>query len=123
MFAQTVTGPVDVSELGFTLPHEHVLFDTTCFVHDVDDPWKQEIAKQLVTLENCAELRREPLMSRDNAYFMDEDVAARELELFSRAGGRTIVDVSPPALGRNALALRRLAQRTGVNIVASTGHY
>jgi phosphotriesterase-related protein len=132
MHAMTVLGAVDASSLGFTLPHEHVMFDSTCFF-DAEDPifgrkeplppWKLEIARRGVCLETVGELRRDPMLTRDNLILDDEEVAVRELELFRDAGGRTVVDVSPVELGRHAVMFRRLAERTGLNIIAATGHY
>jgi predicted metal-dependent phosphotriesterase family hydrolase len=70
----------------------------------------------------------EHLMTRPAARFGDdlrlddEDRAAKELERFRAAGGRAIVDATTPEFGRDPQALRRLAGRTGVHVVASTGH-
>jgi phosphotriesterase-related protein len=70
----------------------------------------------------------EHLMTRPAARFGedlrldDEDRAANELERFRAAGGRAIVDATTPEFGREPQALRRLAGRTGVHVVASTGH-
>ena len=132
MRAMTVSGPVDVEQLGLTLPHEHIMFDSTCF-YDAADPtfsrkeklpaWKLEVMERGVTIETVGELNRDPMLARDNLILDDEDVAARELELFRDAGGGTIVDVSPAEMGRHPEAFRRLAERTGLNIVAATGHY
>jgi 5-phospho-D-xylono-1,4-lactonase len=58
----------------------------------------------------------------DDLRLDDEDRTAEELERFRAAGGGAIVDVTTPEVGRDALALRRLAERIGVHIVASTGH-
>ncbi len=119
----TVLGPVSRDDLGFTLPHEHLLFDITAALRPPDEEWKREYATQPVTLETTGAIRRDPMICRDNLILRDEDVAASELDRFRRAGGAAIVDVTPPALGRDAAALRRLSERTGVHIVASTGHY
>jgi len=128
----TVTGPVDTEQLGLTLPHEHIMFDSTCFF-DAEDPtfsrqeglppWKVEVMKRGVTLETVGELRRDPMLARDNLILDDEDVAVRELELFRESGGRTVVDVSPAEMGRRPATFRRIAERTGLNVIASTGHY
>jgi phosphotriesterase-related protein len=123
MAVLTVLGPVDAAELGFTLPHEHLLFDLTVFLHEPDEEWKREYANKPVTMETTGAVRRDPTICRDNLILRDEDVAARELERFRQAGGGTIIDLTPPALGRDPAALRRLSERTGVRIVASTGHY
>ena len=52
----------------------------------------------------------------------DEDRAAEELERFRAAGGGTLVDATTPEFGRDLDALRRPASRTGVHVVACTGH-
>ncbi|MGH8874468.1 MAG: phosphotriesterase family protein [Acidimicrobiia bacterium] len=52
----------------------------------------------------------------------DEHRAARELEIFRQAGGGTVVELTTPELGRRPAGLRRLSERTGVHIVATTGH-
>jgi 5-phospho-D-xylono-1,4-lactonase len=52
----------------------------------------------------------------------DEDRTAEELGRFRAAGGGAIVEATTPEFGRDLQALRRLAERTGVHIVAVTGH-
>ena len=52
----------------------------------------------------------------------DEDRAVDELGRFRAVGGRAIVEVTTAEFGRDVAALRRLAERTGVRVVASTGH-
>jgi phosphotriesterase-related protein len=123
MTVMTVLGPVDEEQLGFTLPHEHLLFDLSVFLHEPDEDWKREYADAPVTMATTGALRRDPTICRDNLILRDEDIAAAELARFTAAGGAAIVDLTPPALGRDPAALRRLSQRAGVHIVASTGHY
>jgi phosphotriesterase-related protein len=123
MHAMTVLGPVDAAELGFTLPHEHVLFDTTVFLMEPDEEWKRELAEGPVTMETTGAIRRDPAICRDNMVHRDEEVGLAELARFRKAGGRTIVDVSPPALGRDPEALRRLSEASGLHIIGATGHY
>ena len=93
-FVRTVTGDVAPSELGVTYTHEHAL------ARPAGD-WA----------------RGDPDLVLD-----DEDRAAAELDLFRSVGGATIVDVTTAELGRDAEGLRRLALRTGVKLVAATGH-
>ncbi|MGH2663463.1 MAG: phosphotriesterase family protein [Actinomycetota bacterium] len=52
----------------------------------------------------------------------DEDRSALDLEMFLRVGGRGLVDATTEELGRNPEGLRRLSARTGVHVVACTGH-
>ncbi len=42
---------------------------------------------------------------------------------FIAAGGRTIVDLTPRGAGDDPLGLRRIAEATGLNIIASSGYY
>lgn len=52
----------------------------------------------------------------------DEDKMASELDAFVELGGSGILEATVPEFGRSPEGLRRLAGRTGVNIVAVTGH-
>lgn len=113
----TVRGDVNADQLGITLPHEHL------FINLMRD-------YRLAGLLN------------------DPDVMAEEVDLFLAAGGGTIVDVTTAEITRganggllddeadrdmafddgtrsraNVRALLTLSERTGVNVVAGTGHY
>jgi len=91
----TVLGSVDPSTLGFTLPHEH----TQCALWHISDRW------------DYWELTR------------DEPLILEELRLLREAGGRTLVDVTLPGIGRDPAWLVRVAQRSGLNIVMGGGWY
>lgn len=58
----------------------------------------------------------------DDLRLDDEDLAAEELDSFRSAGGGAIVDATTHEFGRDAECLRRLATRTGVDVVGTTGH-
>lgn len=118
----TLAGPVPADQLGLTLPHEHILFDTTAWLIEPSDD-KAWMTDAPLTLETRAEIADDPLLSRENLLFTDEDVAAGELTDFRESGGGTIVDVTPPAMGRDVAALKRLADATNVGVVVGTGHY
>jgi phosphotriesterase-related protein len=119
---QGVGGPIAAGDLGFTLPHEHILFDTTAWLLDPPDG-KAWLTDAPLTLETRSEVADDPLLSRHNLLFQDEDVAAAELGDFRDAGGGTIIDVTPPAMGRDVAAVKRVADESGVNVVVGTGHY
>jgi predicted metal-dependent phosphotriesterase family hydrolase len=53
----------------------------------------------------------------------DEEAIADELRDYRRRGGSTLVDVTLPAIGRDPERLRRLASRTGIQIVMGCGWY
>jgi phosphotriesterase-related protein len=91
----TVSGPIPPERVGFTLPHEH----TGIHLWHVPDRW------------DYWELTP------------DEETLGDELRDFRRRGGSTLVDLTLPGLGRDPERLRRMATRTGVQIVMGTGWY
>jgi phosphotriesterase-related protein len=94
---QTVTGPVQASQLGLTLIHEHVLFGYPGWHGDVTlGPFDREacLAAGIVMAEK--------LKSR---------------------GVRTILDATPNETGRDPEILREISERTGVQFLCSTGYY
>jgi len=60
---------------------------------------------------------------KDNYILVDVDLAIEELKPFKRMGGNSLVDLTLPGAGRDVLALRRISEDTGVNIIAGTGWY
>ena len=92
---QTVRGPIDPADLGFTLPHEH----TAISLWHVPDRW------------DYWELTR------------DEPIIAEELGRFAGAGGRTVVDLTLPGVGRDPAWLVRLSELTGLHVVMGCGWY
>jgi phosphotriesterase-related protein len=91
----SVSGPIPPERIGFTLPHEH----TGIYLWHVAgrfDYWELT---------------------------PDEDALADELRDFRRRGGSTLVDLTLPGVGRDPERLRRLAGRTGVQLVMGCGWY
>lgn len=91
---QTVMGPVDSSQLGFTLMHEHLMLRS----ENVHEQWPH-----LEDLDARA-----------------DDVAMKVNDAGSR-GVATIVDATAPNMTRDVPRLRRIAEQTGVHIIYSTG--
>ena len=89
----TVTGEVEPSELGVTLPHEHVIHQA-CLHSGKPDNLCIEVA-----------------------------LVARELIAFRKSGGSTICDVTPLGLGRDPAALQEVSRQSGVQIVSGLGLY
>ena len=94
--AQTVLGPVAAPQLGLTLAHEHIMVD-------------------FAGAEVVAPSRYEPEA-------VHAAVLPRLREVYA-VGVRTIVDGTSRFLGRDAAIYRRLAQTSGVHIIAATGLY
>jgi phosphotriesterase-related protein len=121
--AQTVLGLVAPESLGVTMPHEHVLVDLSCMFDPPTEASERRRAHSPFSLENLDWIRTHYFRHRENLLVDDEDTAAAELRLFKAAGGSTIVDVTPPGIGRDPLGLARVARVSGVNIVMATGFY
>lgn len=96
MPVNTVLGPVDASDLGPTLPHEHVGVRTP----GIQEAWPE-------TYDRDAHRR----------------AAAETLGAAYAAGIRTIVDPAPADLGRDVLLMQDVARDTGMHIVCATGVY
>jgi predicted metal-dependent phosphotriesterase family hydrolase len=92
--ARTVLGDVDVSTLGITNAHEHVM-----------------IRSGLILI-------REPNFRLDNP-----DKSVEELRDFRAFGGGTVVDATPIGVGRDPDSLRLISRDSGLQIVAATGFH
>ena len=93
---QTVKGPVDTSELGATLMHEHIFVLSPEIAQNYDTSWDEEAAVA--------------------------DAVARLKELKS-TGIDTIVDLTVVGLGRYIPRIQRIAEQVDINIVVATGLY
>ena len=91
----TVTGPIDASQIGFTLPHEHTYCQLWMAHHRFDFPNQLE----------------------------DDDVFADELRVFKAQGGTCLVDLTLREIGRKPEKLRQLSMATGVAVVMGCGWY
>ena len=87
------------------------------------DATMQHRARQPLSLENLGWVRYNHYSNLDNLTVLDEEVAIREAQLFRRAGGGTIVDVTTIGIGRNPVALARVARDVGINIIMGAGFY
>jgi phosphotriesterase-related protein len=62
-----------------------------------------------------------PHACADNGRLDDPLVMAQELERFVESGGRTVVDCTPPGVGRDPRVLREISRMSGVNVVMGSG--
>jgi phosphotriesterase-related protein len=120
----TVNGPVAPEQLGISLMHEHLFCDLWKEVV-IDNTTPAEdlvLVDQKLSLGNLG-LARDGRPIHDNYILDDEALITEEVMEFQKMGGRTIVEVSSIGLGRDPLALQRVANATGLNIVMGTGWY
>jgi len=121
----TVLGTIDSSDLGVTLPHEHILNDVTSWWQRTTsvglDP--DEFATSPVTMDLLWDLKHDPFGNRDNCALDDVATATEEVARFAALGGGTIIDPTGLGVGRDLTGLQVVSRATGVNIVAGTGFY
>lgn len=121
----TIAGEVDPSELGVTLTHEH-LFTASPLNSWFVQPTSEEgraFAESEVTLENLAAIRYRPFGNKSNLQVYDVPTVIDEVAAFQRAGGGTIVDLTPEGLGRDVSKLREVQRSTGVQLITGCGYY
>ena len=90
----SVLGPLDTSDLGFTLSHEHVLVASAGIQH---------VYPEFIDREGTIEK------------------AVAQLTQAYGEGLRTIVDVTTIDLGRDIRMLEEVSRETGVQIICATG--
>ena len=122
----TVRGPIAPGELGFTSMHEHILYDGSIYRRKYEAllPEDPPVAPDdPVAIENIGLLRHNIIMSWDAVSMRDEGTMAAETADFKASGGDAMVDMSVPGLRSDLPAIRRISEKTGVHIVATTGLY
>ncbi len=123
MTVNTVCGAITREQLGIVAPHEHVLLDQSNHYKAVPTPGITDPENQKVEMWNLGILSRDCFALKDNTILDDEAVQTEEVAYFKKAGGGTLVDASLPGIGRNPHVLRRVAEKTGLNIIMGTGFY
>lgn len=92
-FIRTVSGDIDPSDMGVTYAHDHI--------YCIPQLWKEK---------------------GDLDLLLDSPEASQaELELFARAGGRTIYDATAIDYGRDVGTVKRIADAAGVQVIATAG--
>jgi phosphotriesterase-related protein len=119
----TVTGPIDPDDLGITLMHEHVFIDASSWWRGPESGASALVASGPVDVSIIGELRMDPFSNKDNCVLSDAQAAAEELGRFRDLGGRTVVDTTGVGIGRDPLALRRVSEATGLQVVMGSGFY
>ncbi|MGE5596673.1 MAG: phosphotriesterase [Hyphomicrobiales bacterium] len=92
----TLRGPVDTASLGRTLMHEHVAIRTPGIGENWPELWVED---------------------------REVDIAEKKLNTLSSKGIGTIVDLTTADMGRDLHYLKRVAERTTINVVLATGVY
>ncbi|MEP3438887.1 MAG: hypothetical protein ABJN75_19215 [Hoeflea sp.] len=92
-FVRTVSGDIPPSAMGVTYAHDHI--------YCIPQLWKEK---------------------GDVDLLLDSpDASQAELELFAKAGGRTIYDATAIDYGRDVGVVKRIADAAGVQVIATAG--
>ena len=120
----TVRGPIEPGELGTTIMHEHLFIALLKNVAPDENTPTSDLAlsDQKLTLENLS-LARERRPVLDNWVLSDERLAIDEAMEYRKRGGDTIVEVTSTGIHRDPVALLRVSNATGLNIVMGAGWY
>lgn len=120
----TVLGPIAVEDLGVTLVHEHILSDVGGNGPEPVEAARKALFHHPLTIDILGDVRALPQSNRDNQLLTDVDLMASEVAKYGQSGGRSMVDPTTDALmGRDVGGLQEISRRSGVNIIASAGHY
>lgn len=95
-FTNSVKGKINVSDLGMTLIHEHVLVDFIGADKITPDRW-----------------RHEDVIKKVLPYLLG----------IKKRGIQSLLECTPAYLGRDVLLLQKLADKSGLNILTNTGYY
>lgn len=118
-----VEGRMEPDQLGITSVHEHAFIDMQNWFVMPDKANERRLAEQPVSLENLWYIRRNYDNNRDNFFLGSTEVAIDEMSQFYRAGGDTIVDVTPKGIGQDPEQVRGIGRSTGIQFVHGTGYY
>jgi phosphotriesterase-related protein len=95
-FTNSVRGKINVSDLGMTLIHEHVLVDFIGADKITPDRWNHEdVIKKVLP------------------YLLE----------IKEKGIQSFVECTPAYIGRDVLLLQKLSEKSGLNILTNTGYY
>ena len=120
---QTVLGPIPSAEAGITLPHEHLITDLTLYLEAPADPDDEEWAAAPFTVDQRWRIISNCNTNRDNLRLDDPSLMLEELQPFTDAGGRTLVDLTTRGLDPRPETVADIARRSGLNVVLGAGYY
>ena len=133
--AMTVRGPIAPGKLGTTLMHEHIYSNFTGY-YELTLPMYDKVDKEKyfatspeakIQMEDLAYLNMGGfIFSKDGWNLAEKRLMEREITSFAKSGGHSILEVTPWGKGQDDdfhTTLRELSEKTGVNIICSTGLY
>jgi len=123
-YVQTVKGRIDPEQLGITMPHEHLLWDQTCWwAGEPEELSLREFVHQPVSMEILGQIYYHAHRHLDNIRQFSVELAISEAMWLKRAGGSALVDVTSLGIGRDPRALLAISEVTGLHVIMGSGYY
>ncbi|XP_053569961.1 phosphotriesterase-related protein [Bombina bombina] len=120
---QTVLGPINPNQLGYTLTHEHLTMTFNC-CYCPPPAHQKAMADEPILMKHLFWLKQNPYSNKENILLNQEVEAIKEELLFFKAvGGGTIVENTTTGISRDIKTLKKLAEETRVNIISGAGFY
>lgn len=122
---QTVLGCIDPSQVGITHCHEHLSMTFNCSYHPAPKG-KESMEEAPIDMGNIRWIQQYPYSHKSNLLFNDPETESgvfNDVKRFKELGGSTLVDNTTIGIDRNMQFQKKVAQETGVNIVAGAGYY
>ncbi|XP_007671323.1 phosphotriesterase-related protein [Ornithorhynchus anatinus] len=120
---QTVSGPVEPSQLGRTLTHEHLTMTFDCS-YQPPPAGREALAVLPFEMRNLFWIQKNPYSHKENLQLHQEADAIREELLYYKAmGGGALVENTTAGIGRDVKRLKWFAEETGVHIISGAGFY
>jgi phosphotriesterase-related protein len=94
---RTVLGDIAPQDAGITLTHEHIRYAYQGCEFDHNNVWDLDAVA--------------------------DDIGRRIHGMVKEYGVKTMVDLTPPDIGRHPVLLAEISRRSGANIIATTGFY
>lgn len=111
------------------MTHEHFSLDFHKFYCEPPKPLSKfftDGVNEKIHLKNVGFVRQYPYGSKYNINFEDDDThraVFEDVKQYKEFGGGSIVENTTHGINRDLKLMYKVAQLTGVNIVAGTGHY
>ena len=125
---QTVRGLINPDELGITLTHEHILFDSTDPINEPNSEkekkWRNQdlgssrrkVLNEPVSIDNIGLIYHHGWKNKDNGRLRDIDTAVEEVNAYKALGGKSLVEATSIGIKRDAEGLLKVSNLTDTNM-------
>ena len=132
---QTVRGLINPDELGITLTHEHILFDSTDPINEPNSEkerkWRNQdlgasrrkVFNEPVSLDNIGLIYHHGWKNKDNGRLGDINTAVEEVNVYKALGGKSLVEATSIGIKRDAEGLLKVSNLTDTHIIMGGSFY